>query len=282
MTVQEALRFGAKKLQHHRCPRISPQRESEELLSWTVRVSRETLFAHPEKNLTATQITKYKNVLARRLRHEPIEYLTGSAQFMGLTFAVTRDTLIPRPATEFVVEAALAVVKKIHAPLFIDVGTGSGCIAAALASRRPDAYTIATDTSSAALRIARRNANSLDLRHIRFEKADLLPRSLPSAETTIVVANLPYIPSGKMRTLAKEIIRYEPKSALDGGPDGLDPYRALLRRLPSKSFTLFCEILPNQYHPLTKSVRVHFPHAKITRVKNYSGVTVALSLSFRA
>ncbi len=280
MTVHEALRFGAKKLREHRCAGSSPLREAEELLGSIIHLSRETLFTHPEHTLTAQQLSKFKNALVRRLRHEPIEYITGTAHFMGLALRVTRDTLIPRQATEILVEAALACVAQMPQPLFLDIGTGSGCIAAAIASRRPDARVVAIDTSSAALRIAKKNARALNLTNrVRFVKADLLPRKLPPAKTTVAVANLPYIPAAAMRRLPKEIARYEPKNALHGGTDGLDLYRALLLRLSKAhkigALFVFFEILPSQYQPLTKIVHEYFPCMHVARIKN-RGVTIAL------
>ena len=168
-------------------------------------------------------------LLARRARREPISQILGRREFWGLEFHVTRDVLTPRPESELIVEEALACLAghERTARLWLaDAGTGSGCLAVALARERPASRVLATDVSRAALEVARRNAD----RHavadrIRFEHAPLLAGAEGLA---LVVSNPPYIPAGDLVALPPEVRAHEPRVALDGGPDGLAVVRDLL------------------------------------------------------
>lgn len=169
-------------------------------------------------------------LIARRSRREPVSQIVGHREFWGLDFEVTRDVLTPRPETELVVQAALDVCAHPEQldswpPIIIDVGTGSGCIAIALATELPDAMFVASDASLAALNVARRNA----ARHrvsarIAFRHTEFVP---PENDVEIIVSNPPYIPRRDRHSLAPEVRDYEPDAALFGGEDGLDFYRLL-------------------------------------------------------
>jgi release factor glutamine methyltransferase len=169
---------------------------------------------------------EYRGLIARRGRREPVSQIIGRREFWGLNFEVTRDVLTPRPETELVVEAALAVTACDTRALVVDVGTGSGCLAVALATERPCASVIATDVSPQALAIARANAarHHVDAR-IRFVEADLLP---PVEHVDLIVSNPPYVAVREASALPPEVREYEPAVALFGGPDGLGVYRRLL------------------------------------------------------
>lgn len=167
-------------------------------------------------------------VIARRAAREPVAYITGRREFWGLDFEVTPDVLIPRPETELIVEEALTYAAEVRAPAeIIDVGTGSGCIAIALAHEFPTATVTGTDTSPAALSVARRNAERLDVAdRMVFVHCHLLEAAAPGAD--LIVSNPPYVPSGDSLALQPEVGLHEPAPALFGGPDGLDVVRALL------------------------------------------------------
>jgi release factor glutamine methyltransferase len=186
----------------------------------------------------AAFLNTYDALVARRLRREPVSQIVGHREFWGLDFEVTRDVLTPRPETELVVQAALDVwppTETVFAsddlkPLVVDIGTGSGCIAIALATELPDARFIASDASLAALTLARRNA----ARHgvadrIAFRHTRQVP---PENGIDIVVCNPPYIPLGQRDALAAEVRDFEPEIALFGGKDGLDVYRELFEACP--------------------------------------------------
>jgi release factor glutamine methyltransferase len=162
--------------------------------------------------------------VARRAVREPSAYIIGSREFFGRDFAVGPGVLIPRPETEILVEAVLAEARSLQRPLVLDVGTGTGCIAVSVALQAPQARLVATDCSAAALRFARANAG----RHAA--RVDFLLSGLGTAvrHADIVAANLPYIPSADVEALEPELRDWEPRVALDGGPDGLALIRALI------------------------------------------------------
>jgi release factor glutamine methyltransferase len=164
-------------------------------------------------------------LVRRRLRREPVAMIVGHREFWGLEFEVTRDVLVPRPDTEFVVDAAIGLAGT-RAVRVVDVGTGSGCIAVSLAVALPAATVVAVDVSPAALAVARRNAGRHGvLDRITFVQSDLLERVSGTAD--LIVSNPPYIASGDVLTLPPEVVTYEPHLALFGGDDGL----AAIRRL---------------------------------------------------
>lgn len=170
---------------------------------------------------------RFAALIARRLTREPVSQIVGYREFWGLDFEVTRDVLTPRPETELIVEAALDLFPRDAAIVIMDVGTGSGCLAVALAREFPAARLIASDISLPALTVARRNAARHGVQHrIAFlHSGDLAPES----DVDLVVSNPPYIPVPDAPLLAVEVREYEPHVALFGGADGLDVYRALLR-----------------------------------------------------
>jgi len=178
----------------------------------------------------------FEALLARRLAHEPLAYILGRRECFGLTFEVAPGVLIPRPDTETLIEAALEAVHAHPGARRLvnvaDVGTGSGVIALALARHAPTAKVYALDASTEALAIAGRNRRRLGLQdRVVLLAGDLLD-ALPVA-ADVVVANLPYIPTAEVDRLAPEVRDWEPRAALDGGPDGLDVIRALIARLPT-------------------------------------------------
>jgi len=175
----------------------------------------------------------YAAAVARRASREPLPYIVGEREFWGLAFEVSRDVLIPRPETEIIVEAALELSPHVHAPIRIaDVGTGSGCLAVAIAVERPAASVVAIDISDAALAVARRNAK----RHrvadrVELRRADLLTGV--EGEFDLIVANLPYVRDRDTSGLQPEV-RSEPPVALYAGPDGLDAIERLIADAPSR------------------------------------------------
>ncbi len=208
----------------------SARRDSELLLLHILDVERSFLFAHPEYQLTEAQAAAYQQILSRRCRHEPIQYITGEREFYGLRFRVTADVLIPRPETEHLVEAALERTPEGSPFRIADVGTGSGAIAVALAVERPLAQVTALDISRAALKVAESNAAIHELAdRIQFREADLL-EGIADHSFDMVVSNPPYIADGERDTLDIEVRDYEPAGALFAGPTGLEIYERLIPR----------------------------------------------------
>ncbi len=181
--------------------------------------------------------SRYRPLVQRRADREPVSCITGHREFWGLSFEVGPAVLTPRPESELLVEEALALVPDRNAALWVvDVGTGSGCLAIALARELPAARVTAIDVSSAALDVARRNAHthgvSARITWIQASYFDGLAGDAPS-RADLIVANLPYVPSAATTVLSPEVKDHEPLVALDGGHDGLDPLRTLVREVPA-------------------------------------------------
>lgn len=193
--------------------------DAELLLGHVLEVNRTWLRTWPEKMLSVEQFDQYKQFIERRIDGEPVAYILGSQEFWSLLLRVTPDTLIPRPDTELLVEQALEKLSGLSSPVVIDLGTGSGAIALAIASERPDARVIATDYSFSALQIARENAEQLGLSNTTFVNASWAECfGLNSAN--LIVSNPPYIEKDDPH-LSDDVIRYEPQSALIADDAGL-------------------------------------------------------------
>jgi release factor glutamine methyltransferase len=254
MDVRTALKTGIAKLREAGVPSFTLS--AELLLLHVATRDRTWLYSHPEENLPQEITDRFFALIARRAEGEPTQYLTGKQEFWGLEFEVTPDVLIPRPETEHVIEVALDRLalrelragrpqKTIGEGLRIaDIGTGSGCIAIALAKELPKAEFVATDISRAALEVAGRNA----VRHgvggrIRFVQGDLLERSgeewMTSGESAVpllfdlVASNPPYIGRREEPTLAREVRDHEPEIALFGGEEGYELYGELIAQAAS-------------------------------------------------
>ena len=172
-------------------------------------------------------LLRYEPLVARRIRREPISYIIGTREFWGLPFEVGPDVLIPRPETEFIVEETLALADRSSNPVIIDVGTGSGCIAIALALEIPGARVIATDVSGHALQVARRNASRHNVAgRVTFVETSFLDGIEDVAD--IIVSNPPYVPSLSQPALIPEVRDYEPPVAVFAGEDGLDALRSVV------------------------------------------------------
>lgn len=229
----------------------SPRVDAELLLADALGVRRLDLYAHPERALDESQAFRWSAHLCRRLRREPLPYITGQIEFYGLPFRVGPAALIPRPETEVLVEA---VATRVAADArILDVGTGTGCIALALAHRLPHARLIGLEPSTAALELARQNAAALGLserviwRHGRFPEDVSRSDRVCTSDATgtlreahggalggldAIVSNPPYISSVEVEGLAPELREFEPRMALDGGADGLSVIRALVEEGP--------------------------------------------------
>jgi release factor glutamine methyltransferase len=196
---------------------------------------RATYLTRRDEPVAPALAASYEQTVVRRERREPVAYIVGTREFWGLDFLVTPAVLIPRPETEFVVEAALARLRDRARPWRIaDVGTGSGCLAVAIAHELPLATVVATDISSAALDVARQNAT----RHGVGSRVTLVETSLLEGvpgPLDLIVANPPYVPSSHEPTLSPDVRGHEPRPALYGhGEDGLDEVRALLAQAPAR------------------------------------------------
>ncbi|MCX7682234.1 MAG: peptide chain release factor N(5)-glutamine methyltransferase [Anaerolineae bacterium] len=251
--------------------------EAEVLLSHTLGLSRAALLAHPERVLTASQYAAYAALISRRAAGYPLPYLTGRAEFYGLEFEVTPEVLIPRPETELLVELALAL--QPHS--VVDVGTGSGCIAVSLAVLLPRVVVYAIDISPAALAVAGRNAE----RHHVADRVHLLTGDVLSPRpgpVDLIVSNPPYIPSDECALLPPSVRDYEPRLALDGGPDGLAFIRRLLKEAPTvlrPGGGILIEIGATQGEAATTLAHAILPRARISLHRDLAGRDRVLQVS---
>lgn len=199
--------------------------EVQMLLQRVLGVNRSHLIAHPDRVLNSAEEKAYRILLNRRLSGEPIAYILGEREFFGLCFRVTSDTLIPRPETELLVELALERVER-QGMCVLDMGTGSGAIALAIAHHHPDAEVWACDASAAAIAVARDNAQCLKLANVQFVESDWFS-AIGEHRFDIIVSNPPYIAAADHH-LSQGDVRFEPRSALASGADGLDDIRRII------------------------------------------------------
>jgi len=226
-TLRELLKHGETQLQLGPHPdKAHP--DAELLLIHASKQNRTWLITHGDDEVNPNLAASYLDLIERRKRGEPIQYVTGEQEFYGLPFRVTPDVLIPRPETEHLVEKAIELATGIAQPQIVDVGTGSGAIAIAVAHSLPQAQITALDLSAAALDIAHENAirNGVANR-IRFLQSDLLA-AVTLEKFKVVVSNPPYVPTADRDSLSVEVREHEPALALFAGKDGLDIYRRLV------------------------------------------------------
>jgi release factor glutamine methyltransferase len=204
--------------------------EAQLLLQHVLNVNRAWLIAHENDALEANYDADFEALLKRRLNGEPIAYILGYREFYGLKLQVTADTLIPRPDTETLVEAALAKIPNDQTCKILDLGTGTGAIALAIAHHRPQALVTVVDASDAALKIAQENAQNLKITNVQFIFSDWFG-ALQNQRFDVIVSNPPYIEQNDVH-LSQGDLRYEPISALVSGQDGLDDIRKIIDSAP--------------------------------------------------
>lgn len=267
MTLAQALHRAEERL---RAANIEdPWLEAEVLLRHALGLDRHTLFSRLQEPIEPQQQATYEALVRRRLTHEPTAYIVGRREFYGLDLECTSAALIPRPETELLVEETLRVVHALKMAQkrweIVDVGTGNGGVAIALAVNLPDALIVGIDVSREALLLAHRNAE----RHrvadrARFVQGDLLsPLGQP---VDMILANLPYVSTSDWEALPPEIREHEPRTALDGGPEGTALLERLLTQAPNylrRPGWLLAEIGDEQGQHLRSVAAAHFPEADI-------------------
>lgn len=223
-TIGELINLSAGYLSEKGCS--SPRLDAELLLAHVLGLDRLALYLNFDKPLTSKEVDEYRRLIGRRGQRIPLAYLTGQKEFYSLPLNVAPEVLIPRPETEFVVEKVLELLERGRPAQILELGTGSGAIAIALACQDPDFQITAADISPAALQVARANAERLEVAgQITFLESDLFAKV--SGRFRVICSNPPYIKRSELPKLAPEVA-CEPAIALDGGPDGLDFYRRIL------------------------------------------------------
>lgn len=233
MTINEAFRKGTGILKN--AGNEAPANDAGVLLCHAIKRGRTFLYSHGTDELDGELLERYAALLEKRAGGVPLQYLIGFQEFMSLPFKVSRDVLIPRQDTEILVEAVIKLCREKYAGRagILDIGTGSGCIAVSLAYYMPEAAVTAADLMPEALAAAMENARQNGVAdRIRFVESNLFG-GIEGGRFEIIVSNPPYIRSEDIAKLPKEIRCHEPAAALDGGPDGLDFYRAILAEAPA-------------------------------------------------
>lgn len=276
MTGQEALRRGVAAL---RAVGIEePQHDAELLLRHALRQDRAFLYLHLPDELTDEQEAIFLRILRQRLERRPAAYLTGIKEFYGIDFYVAPGVLIPRPETELLVDESCRLLRARavpgRAPIFVDVGVGCGAIALAVARETPNARCIAIDRSPAALAIAALNARRPQLAgRVELRQGDLLQPLIEPAD--VIAANLPYIPTALWTTLPPEIREHEPREALDGGEDGLEPIRRLIAQAPARlqpHGALLLEVGAGQAAAVDELLQQAFPLGRRYVIPDLAGI----------
>ncbi len=272
LTVRAALQRGVERLAAAGID--EPRLDAELLLAHVLGAGRAELYAHPERCLAPEEEEAWQQALARREQREPLAYITGSRGFYGLELAVDRRVLVPRPETEMIVERVVAFAAVHPVQVVCDVGTGSGALALAIAQSLPGVRVVATDVSREALQVAAENRRRLGLEgRVELVESDLLAGVHGAVD--VLVANLPYLRTEEYLGAMPEVSQYEPRLALDGGPDGL----ALLERLLAQAAALapqptllLLEIGAEQGPEAVELARAHFTERPVALRRDLAGL----------
>ena len=252
----------------------SPRLDAEVLLSHILGRERIYLYVHFDEPLEPAELARYREAIKQRVQRVPIAYIIGEKEFMGLTFRVTADTLVPRPDTEILVQAAIERLRaRGDAPRFADIGTGTGAICLSVLHFLPKAQADTVDISPAARAVAEENAAALEVAdRVTFHTGDLLA-PLAGQCYDAILSNPPYIPDGDIAALAPEVRLKEPHTALAGGKDGLDFYRRLMADAPAllkDGGFLAVEVGIHQAAPVAALAVPSFSRTEI--LKDYAGI----------
>ena len=257
--------------------------DAEILLAHALQIKRIDLYLQYDRPLSSDELSRFKDLIKRRINREPVAYILGSKEFWSMDFMVSKDVLVPRPETEFLVETAINLLPQDSAanPILIpkrilELGTGSGAVVLAMASMRPCHFFVASDRMTAAIKLARQNAKHHGFENrVSFICADWFgPFKDKRPVFDMIVSNPPYIPSRVIGKLQPEIVRYEPISAIDGSEDGLSCLRHIINNahfyLQSRGYLLL-EIGHDQRNDVQKIVDQCAKYENVIYTKDYNG-----------
>lgn len=285
MDIKMVLNDATKKLA---AKKISSARlDAEVILSYVLKKPREYVLAHTERILKPAEQKMCSTLIARRTKYEPIAYLIGEKEFYGLPIKVNKNVLIPRPETELLVSEIICLVQsKGSKSTILDIGTGSGSIALALAKNLPKARILALDASADALSLAKINAKALRL-EISFKKSDLLKNVKSEIiKDSILAVNLPYLDKREIKDFPIEIkrgLKYEPQDALYAGKHGTALYEELFEQINSSEFKpsyLVAEIGSHNWRDFFSLAKKYFPQAEISVIKDLANRPRILKIKF--
>jgi release factor glutamine methyltransferase len=281
-TVGATLREGVQKLERANVP--SAPLAAELLLMHALNRDRTFLYAHPEAQIESAQLEKFDSLIEKRAAGTPTQYLTGHQEFWGMEFEVTPDVLIPRPETEHLIEVALSRIGESRRsnPLTIaDVGTGSGCIAVTLAKEFPNANIFATDISSAALRVAERNATRHNFANrITFTECNLLEGIPQRPPLNIIVSNPPYVARKDAASLPIDVREHEPELALFAGEDGIEIYPRLIAQAAThlaEGGLLVLELGAGLFEPVGDLLDARSGWMRVSATQDLAGIVRVIS-----
>jgi len=277
MKIKEALIWAKKQLKHKKIE--SWALEAEIILVYVVKNTKEYLYTHPENNLNKKQKSEFKKLIQKRLTGWPTPYLIKHREFFGLDFFVNQKVLIPRQATESIIEYILENYKLGAILKILEIGTGSGCIAISIGKYFPKTKIIAADISRPALKIAKLNAKNNVVKNIKFKQSNLFDKIKKKFD--IIIANLPYL-----SPIKSKIIKHEPAVSLNGGKQGLEIIKRFLFQAPdflTPKGKIIIEISPTQKNVLIKFIKKHLAnyHLNIEIKKDLSGKDRLVVMSYK-
>lgn len=265
-TVKRVLEWTTSHLKKHGSD--TPRLDAEILLAHARGCQRIQLYTQFDEPLSDAVRGVMRELVKRRANAEPVAYLVGQREFFSLSFCVTKDVLIPRPDTETLVLEILDALKGLSAPRLLDLCTGSGCLAIAVAKNSPSTRATATDISPAAITIARENATRLRVaERVEICESDLFNAIPADQKFDVIAGNPPYVPTAEIDQLDKEVSFHEPRLALDGGPDGLSILQRIIEAAPryaAPQAMLLLEFASEQAQRLVKLLEAHGGYEQIT------------------
>ena len=250
-----------------------PRTEIEWLLCSLLDCERLDLYLRYDEPLSKPQLETLRDWVKRRLKKEPLQYITGACEFYGREFIITPDVLIPRPETERLIDIALTRLKTVKSPKILDIGTGSGCIAITMAIERPDAKVVGVDSSISALKIAEHNSTHLKVTDYSFIEMNIL-KSTPKGMFDLLISNPPYISKKEIPELMKDVIGFEPESALTDYSDGLTFYKRFSEIAPKivhNNSLLILEVGLKEHPQKVYDIFFDKGYTSIELIKDYNG-----------
>jgi len=255
MNIENIINEGINILQKHKI--ANPQLDSEILLSNSIKRDKKHIILNPKEILNLEQLGKFKSLIERRKKGEPIAYLINKKEFWKDEFFVNKDVLIPRPDTELIIEQVLKIYSKDVQLQVLDIGTGSGCILLSILKERPNFYGTGIDISKKSINVSKFNAKQLNLTNrVKFFHSSV--DNFNNGKYDIVVSNPPYIEQSSLKYLEKDVVNFEPKLALSGGFDGFSKIRKVINKasiLVKKNGKFILEIGFNQKNKVIKILK---------------------------